>query len=126
VGFRIEDREVLADDLARRVTLQPLRARVPGEDFSAGIEQEQRVVAHAVHHRPDLFGRKERLEEVAHLVSFHRPAWVNHFYVAAPSISAHWIEIASERTWRRAPKRSLLDGANAPFPAGLWVRRACS
>jgi hypothetical protein len=39
---------VLADDLVGRVTLDPLRARVPRHHVPGGIEQEDRVFADAL------------------------------------------------------------------------------
>ena len=41
---RIEDREVLADDLVRAVALQPPGAVVPAHHVTGGVEQEDRVV----------------------------------------------------------------------------------
>ena len=41
---RVEDRDVLADDLARLVALDALGAKVPGQDVAIGSHQEDRVV----------------------------------------------------------------------------------
>src|SRR5581483_9414173 len=45
---RVKEGEVFADDLFRRVALDPLRAVVPRSDVARGIEHEDRVVLHAV------------------------------------------------------------------------------
>src|ERR1019366_2766976 len=45
---RIEDREVLADDLVRLVALGVPRARVPRRDVAARVEHEDRVVGDRV------------------------------------------------------------------------------
>jgi hypothetical protein len=45
---RVEDRHVVADDLGRRVTVDPAGAAVPGHDVPAWVEHEDRVVVHAV------------------------------------------------------------------------------
>ncbi len=45
---RVEDGEVLADDLVGRVALEALRAAVPAEDVPLGIEREDGVVAHVL------------------------------------------------------------------------------
>ena len=50
----VEDREVPADDLVRRVPLEVPRADVPGEDVAGRIDEEDRVVAHARHEAPEL------------------------------------------------------------------------
>jgi hypothetical protein len=46
---RVEDREVLTDDLFRRVTLGARGAGVPGRDVSNGVEQVDRVVDDRIH-----------------------------------------------------------------------------
>jgi hypothetical protein len=55
-GFRwIELREMLADDLAGLVTLDGLGAGIPGGDAPVGVEDQQRVVAHALDEHAELF-----------------------------------------------------------------------
>jgi hypothetical protein len=49
---RIEDREVLADDLLRRITLEPLGARVPRDDVAGGIEREDGVIVDRLDQQP--------------------------------------------------------------------------
>ena len=46
--FGVEAAEVLANDFARRVAVNPLRARVPVGDVAFGIEHEDRVVGDAL------------------------------------------------------------------------------
>jgi hypothetical protein len=53
---RVEAREVLAQDLLRRVALDALGARVPARDPALGVEQEDRVLPHA---------RDEQVQRVA-------------------------------------------------------------
>ena len=60
VLFRVEPVKALADDLVRRVSLQLLRAGVPGQDATRGIEQENGVVPNAVGDRPQLLRVSER------------------------------------------------------------------
>jgi hypothetical protein len=49
---RVEDREMLADDLVRLVTLEPLGAGVPAQDHPVGIQSEDRVIADAFDEQP--------------------------------------------------------------------------
>src|SRR5690606_11965031 len=52
-GFRrVEAREVLADDLLRRVSLEPLGADVPSLDATGRIEHVDRVVGNAIDQSP--------------------------------------------------------------------------
>ncbi|HET8584985.1 MAG TPA: hypothetical protein VFM89_04535, partial [Casimicrobiaceae bacterium] len=53
--LRVEDREMLADDLVRRITADALRAGVPRDDAAVGIEHEDRVVDDAVDEQPESF-----------------------------------------------------------------------
>ncbi len=57
----IEDREVLADDLARHVAFETLRPRVPATDDAARVQQVDRVVADARDQQLEaLLGRSTR------------------------------------------------------------------
>src|SRR4029077_1743255 len=47
--------EMLADDLPRRVPLDPLCARIPARDVAFGTELEDRVIGDALHKQPELF-----------------------------------------------------------------------
>src|SRR5690349_19158519 len=59
---RVEDREVLADDVVGGISLDALRAGVPGRDAAVGIEQEDGVVLHALdQHAEALFARAQAL-----------------------------------------------------------------
>ena len=50
---RVERREMLADDFARGVALDPLRPFVPGGDVPVRVEQENRVVPDAFDQQPE-------------------------------------------------------------------------
>ena len=45
---RVEDREVLPDDLVLGVALQPLRARIPASNDALVVEDEDRVIGDAL------------------------------------------------------------------------------
>src|SRR5207244_9478246 len=49
----IKSREVLADDLVRRVPLDPLRSLVPARNVSLGIQHEDRIVFHTGDHQAE-------------------------------------------------------------------------
>ena len=58
----VEAAEVLTDDLARRVVMDPLRTRVPVGDVAFGIEHEDRVVGHALNEQAEPpFAFRQRL-----------------------------------------------------------------
>ncbi len=46
--FGVKTGEALADYLDGFITLDPLRALVPGRDFAVDIQQKNRVVFHTV------------------------------------------------------------------------------
>jgi hypothetical protein len=52
---RIETGEMAADDLVGAIALEALRAGVPRQDVSFGIEHEDGVVAHALHEQAKAF-----------------------------------------------------------------------
>ena len=54
VLWRIEQRDRPADDLARAVALDALRAVVPADDAPAAVEKEDGVVGDALHQQPEL------------------------------------------------------------------------
>src|SRR5262249_16416650 len=51
----IKGREMLADDLFRRVPLDPLGARIPARDLAFGTELEDRVIGDALYKQAELF-----------------------------------------------------------------------
>src|SRR5262245_52980495 len=68
IGLGVEDREMLADDLAGLVALEPLGTRIPGENVAHRVEREDGIVAHALHQQPvETFGlrRRDTMTEVA-------------------------------------------------------------
>ena len=79
---RVEDREVLADDLFRQIPLYQLSARVPGGDVTGGIEEKDGVVLDAAH---------EQLEPPLVLGS-------------AAAAVAHAMALCSELSARRTPR----------------------
>ena len=54
VFIAVETREALPDDVVGRVPLDPLRARVPGQDDPFGVEKKNRVVLDRVGYGPQL------------------------------------------------------------------------
>src|SRR6185312_2425494 len=72
VFVRIEDREVLADDLVAAIALQALGADVPAGDVAVDVEHEDGVVAHRFDHDAEAllalakrFGRVAQIGDVA-------------------------------------------------------------
>ena len=51
----IEAREMLADDLVRRIALDALRPRIPVGDDAFGVEHIDRIVGDALDQQPELF-----------------------------------------------------------------------
>ena len=54
VLIAVEARKALPDDVLGHVPLDPLRARVPGEDDPLGVEKKNRVVLDRVGYGPQL------------------------------------------------------------------------
>src|SRR6185503_12686556 len=58
VGLVVEDGKVLAEDFAGRVALDALGAGVPADDAAFGVEQEDRVLLHAIGHELEQLRRR--------------------------------------------------------------------
>src|SRR5581483_8028290 len=54
VLFGVKTREVLADDLLRRISLDPLRARVPARDQPSRAQHVDCVIDDALHQQAEL------------------------------------------------------------------------
>lgn len=53
--LRVEEREVLADDVLGRVALDALRADVPCRDTAVDVQHEDRIFADAFHQQAEAF-----------------------------------------------------------------------
>src|SRR6185437_14170154 len=70
---RIEDREVLADDLVRTIALEPLGAGVPAQDVAVRVERKDRVVEHAIDE--ELVERTDLIVDYAMRAIGHSEKW---------------------------------------------------
>lgn len=94
-----EHREVFTDDLVRRVPRETRRTRVPGDDAAAGVEHEDRVVTHGLHHQSQLFRRARELAFLALLWADvlgvdEYPAGLSVIVVPGPHLPADPINLA--------------------------------